>query len=490
MSTPSFATINNTIIRAALMEAGEQESGTIINDHYSPSFYSRRPAGFLGQHQDYSHLKNGLFGITQHEAYQIFRECTSDLSVQEVRRREIANEIVPLLPLPTTENTGSIDSFAGLPDSEWAEGKEGVYRPLSPTPSPPPAPGRTLPQEAARQQTQANGMRTIGLEIDQTWQQAGEDRDNESPLIQVIDGVTVSVPGASVPAAIAAAMSQSALADTSAPSQGARRAPPRIARETASTYPGRATTSRLKYKRGTKRPRTGPEGIAESVSTDTEAGDDSAVSGDEATLPPRKKAKLKLKNTRKAPAAREQAPRAKDSRASSELKEVAPGKATAPKAKPKASSVQTTSSKNTTIDPVISGAALPRTAAQARTADDARYALLLAQHRAPYRARKKKAPEHPELMPEYFDTANFPAGQQSDQVRCVCGVVVDDGGRMVCCDECEVWQHVECVGEAAPQDLDEGAYMCHNCAPYAHRKVIQRLRRANELEDLREGRKG
>ena len=84
-------------------------------------------------------------------------------------------------------------------------------------------------------------------------------------------------------------------------------------------------------------------------------------------------------------------------------------------------------------------------------------------------------------MPEFFDPANFAKGQEQDSVRCVCGITSDDNQPMIACDGCNVWQHNACMGEAVPEDVENDGYLCHVCAPYAHRALIARLRRGNPL---------
>ena len=46
--------------------------------------------------------------------------------------------------------------------------------------------------------------------------------------------------------------------------------------------------------------------------------------------------------------------------------------------------------------------------------------------------------------------------------RCICDFKHDDG-YMICCDECSVWQHVECM-QVDPKNLPEN-YLCEECEP-------------------------
>lgn len=521
MSIPSFPTIDNRNIRAALLEAAAAEPGTVLNDHYSPDFYTDRRARFLGRHPNYAHVRNGLFEIAAFDADAVYGDWGDDLSVQEVRRREIANEIVPLLPLPTTGNTDSLNGFAGLPESEWEEGKLGVYRVLTPTPSRLLAPARlagandwndgqrsqqaesgdvslvpkakrdsgvSLPTELAdlqsadttQQPTVVNGIELVPdilARLDQLYPGDSNGADVES-----LD-TAATAPATNAPKIIPNGTSASATV-----ARGTKRtATGRIVRP-APAYQNAAKRQPIKYKRNKERPLTGPNETVQSVSTDSEGGNDSAASDDETGAPPRKKLNI-IVGTKPAKPARPAQPK-KNATKGIEATSSATAKNAASRdpAAPKKRQGKTTPSD--IINAIASGAALPDNPAQAKEAGDRRWDILLSHYRASFRARKKKAPEdEPDIMPEYFQVANFPTGQERDQVRCVCGVVVDDNRKMVCCDEpwCSVWQHVSCVGDAAPEDLEEGEYRCHNCDPWAHRRVIQGLRRANPV---REGRGG
>lgn len=103
--------------------------------------------------------------------------------------------------------------------------------------------------------------------------------------------------------------------------------------------------------------------------------------------------------------------------------------------------------------------------------------------------KKNKSIRHPDLMPEFFDTYNFTPDEKDPKgepaIRCVCMANVDIGGEWIGCDndECRVWQHVPCMGEAVPasEARQDGKYLCQQCDPFAHRKLIQRLRKNNPL---------
>ncbi|KAK1070797.1 Transcription factor bye1 [Friedmanniomyces endolithicus] len=142
------------------------------------------------------------------------------------------------------------------------------------------------------------------------------------------------------------------------------------------------------------------------------------------------------------------------------------------------------------LESVIAGTRLPATEAEAKQAAALRHERLLAQHNKastnPEKQKKKTttktsrttpAAPAPDFPPEFFNPANFAPGQEEDSVRCVCGVIADDGADMVSCDECLVWQHTRCMGEGVPKEVAEERYVYQVCSPWMHRRLIARLRK-------------
>ena len=60
-------------------------------------------------------------------------------------------------------------------------------------------------------------------------------------------------------------------------------------------------------------------------------------------------------------------------------------------------------------------------------------------------------------------------------IRCACGCVVEDEDEerpMIACDECEAWQHLECMGMSEdPADAPEN-YFCEQCKPENHKELL------------------
>ncbi|OZJ05359.1 hypothetical protein BZG36_01532 [Bifiguratus adelaidae] len=73
-------------------------------------------------------------------------------------------------------------------------------------------------------------------------------------------------------------------------------------------------------------------------------------------------------------------------------------------------------------------------------------------------SNKSYAPEPPPSESESSDGESI--------TRCVCGLQPANEGLMVQCDNCEVWQHCDCVGLRA-QDIPEH-YYCEQCKPEFH----------------------
>lgn len=64
-------------------------------------------------------------------------------------------------------------------------------------------------------------------------------------------------------------------------------------------------------------------------------------------------------------------------------------------------------------------------------------------------------------------------------IRCVCGYVVedeDDERKMICCEECEAWQHNECMEMSEDDDELPDKYYCEQCHPQDHVELLRKIK--------------
>lgn len=84
------------------------------------------------------------------------------------------------------------------------------------------------------------------------------------------------------------------------------------------------------------------------------------------------------------------------------------------------------------MEAIINGHTLPKTQTEAKSAAKQRYDRLLGKiPDISGRGGRRAGAAKPDLMPEFFEKANFAKGMETDSVRCICGVKDDDGGHMV-----------------------------------------------------------
>ncbi|KAM0718936.1 hypothetical protein Q7P37_006008 [Cladosporium fusiforme] len=88
--------------------------GEVLQDHYTFEEYIYRRGDLLGQLPAYSKIANACY-IARTHAADIFDDEQQLLAVEKVRERELEQKFAVLLPLPTTTNTQSIDSFKSNP---------------------------------------------------------------------------------------------------------------------------------------------------------------------------------------------------------------------------------------------------------------------------------------------------------------------------------------------------------------------------------------
>ncbi|KAF1813331.1 hypothetical protein P152DRAFT_448642 [Eremomyces bilateralis CBS 781.70] len=81
--------------------------------------------------------------------------------------------------------------------------------------------------------------------------------------------------------------------------------------------------------------------------------------------------------------------------------------------------------------------------------------------------------------------------EQDAIVRCVCGATDDEGGyTMICCDNCEAWQHNSCMGLPEDQSLCPDTYYCEQCRPDDHKELLDLMARGERIIPPAERKKG
>ncbi|KAK5115256.1 hypothetical protein LTR62_001456 [Meristemomyces frigidus] len=519
LSPEASQVAQTTIPAAAVWERG----GQVLNDHYTKDQYVNRRVHFLSRLPDFAGVSAGLSMIAARDCAIVFRsEIEPAISVQRVRHLELQNLLDPLTPLPTTENTETIDSFRSYPADVWRAGMPELAR------SPPqasasegersPRPGLAaslsrsktsqqrargcLKQRANRAQTLVAGQQTAV-------------RSSSLPIPENSVFATNMAPSSPMHAAKASVGEYEQFRAMSHEDKAAkivellkRPIPLPTSRNVhtskqASALAGRGMSVPVKYKRGTKRRASEP---AESPESQRAVN---SVFGAQATVePPKKRIRFKLHGPRDASQATspevEVQPEAEKStsrkqRAAPAAKQPRTIAAKQPRSAPATKQPRTLAAKQprnapikrqsnaqSHLEAVIAGTALPATKAQATRAANLRHDSLLAAHKeanpqrtAPAIPSKgaRRSARSPDFPPEFFNRANFPPDEREDTVRCVCGVTIDDGKLMICCDGCGVWQHHGCMGAAVPEDLVEGRYQCQVCDVWGHRVLVARLRR-------------
>ena len=78
-----------------------------------------------------------------------------------------------------------------------------------------------------------------------------------------------------------------------------------------------------------------------------------------------------------------------------------------------------------------------------------------------------------------------PEGEEEEEeetiYRCVCGVQREIGGRdMICCDNCDAWQHNICLNLPSSEDWGEKPYFCEVCRPQDHKELLAAIERGEK----------
>ena len=68
-------------------------------------------------------------------------------------------------------------------------------------------------------------------------------------------------------------------------------------------------------------------------------------------------------------------------------------------------------------------------------------------------------------------------------IRCICGYVEedeDDERKMICCEQCEAWQHNECMEMSENDDELPDKYYCEQCRPKSHKELLAKIARGEK----------
>lgn len=548
----------DTVLAAAALEG----SGSVLNEHYSFEEYIHRRGTYLARLPAYSNLPNACF-IARRHADEIFDDEQQLLDVEIVRSRELEHEFDPLLPLPTTSNTATIDNFKTCPPRDTIyETEDGLLNKMSQLPKRSAGDTNSLasalspmasdalsnqrPMQASYQQATATGANipsvdsdladlvTPGLQQHVTSSQSMVVQPTYHPSL----GANFHAPQARMTPALATSQYIPSSQDVSHvahptsvnevvatrnsmilrarnDSATGKSAPLNIP---ATSKPPQSFTSPAQ-KTFTPDPRVASMAKFGIVNDVKAAKHTSAQEPEEragpSTLTGRGVgyAASEIKVTSNAPVAtasnivKEPTKTVEPAEPPQKRQMLARGIVSKPKTLTHESTVQQTkpsvkpaavkdatplisnSGKKVTttkaqkhLESVIAGTALPKTKAEAQTAaKEHRQRLLAAHNKYKHISTRRAAKSTPDLLPYFFEAANFDTDAAS--VRCICGCVDEDGGelgdQMVQCESCEVWQHYACVLPGLSEgDVEKlGSYECTVCNPWARRYVLMGLRK-------------
>ncbi|KAK3673270.1 hypothetical protein LTR78_006815 [Recurvomyces mirabilis] len=461
-----------------------ERGGLVLNDRYTKEEYTKRRVYYLSVHPDYKQI-NGLVPIARRDANIIFHSDEPALSIQNIRRREMLKYMEPLLPLPTTENTDTIDSFRSYPAEEWTPVRRASRaRNRRATSLPAHIPATTvkdltenavsslaeIDQSKKVQDTPTHLTHAANNATSVDEQTRARSR---SPFQNQYIGASTSLTRPTNSSPINDMFTLATSAFQSSPLGVKRFSSPSVANmyqselihhimdnltsanpatsrnlyasRNTSALAGRGMHFPVKQKRGTKRKAETPE--PEPTDSVVDGGGQAPSETSSMDDQQGSKKKFKLLGPRN--------PSQTSSQAGTPEPEVQAPKERKLKSKSAANAKVATSAPakrrgsatKSHLEAVIAGTALPETKAEATQAATLRYDRLLAAHKATLQAARaattaassgtaprkySKDARAPDFPPEFFSRANFPRGEEEDSVRCVCGARDDDGGQMFC----------------------------------------------------------
>ncbi|KAI9673015.1 MAG: hypothetical protein M1817_003179 [Caeruleum heppii] len=74
-----------------------------------------------------------------------------------------------------------------------------------------------------------------------------------------------------------------------------------------------------------------------------------------------------------------------------------------------------------------------------------------------------------------------PEDEEDDQIRCICGITSEDeedeARPWISCDQCDCWQHNDCMGMPDDDKDLPDKYFCEQCRPENHKELLEKLGR-------------
>ncbi|KAF2638622.1 hypothetical protein P280DRAFT_471222 [Massarina eburnea CBS 473.64] len=101
---------------------------------------------------------------------------------------------------------------------------------------------------------------------------------------------------------------------------------------------------------------------------------------------------------------------------------------------------------------------------------------------APKSSSKSKSKKG-QAQPSRSQSAQTPEHEEGGDeiIRCVCGDNRDITGRqMICCDQCEAWQHNQCLNLPGSKYWANKSYFCERCHPHDHVELLAAMARGEK----------
>nr|POE63103.1 isoform 7 of histone-lysine n-methyltransferase 2e [Quercus suber] len=404
------------------------ETGTVLNEYYTIDEYVNRRSWYLSKLPSLAKQTRFFYGVREIDAAAVYGSGDQILSVQEVRRREEASLVSPLLPLPTTDNTQTIDSYGHYSGREWTAQTSPLT--LFPHPAVSSYANRgvsILVKSRGQKRKHPEDDENVGSNKNQT---AGSKRTSPSPVAMVV--------GADSP--------QRKFVKLKLRNRAALKAKPSTETTSARCIKRRKTNTK-----------------SSSVRTSTAKSTAGATNNTAPVQNPRGKPSQPPYDPSKRIILQRRAAR-------SIIDRIVAGTRLpfTPEEAQQASSLRYQR---------LLAAQRPQPPIQKQRPHPAK----------PSTSSSTTTPHHsrPDILPEFHFPHNFTPRGAEDAVRCICAATHDDGAAMLACERCDAWQHIECMRarSSVPERPADEPYACHVCDPFAHRLFLARWRVEHPLED-------